>query len=163
MEQTNSTNTGANQARGVMDRIRESATSQLSSQKDRATDGLGSLAHAVRQSTQSFRDNQQDTVAQYIESAADQIEQFSARVRERDVKDLVQDVQQFARRQPAVFIGAAFAVGVVAARFLKSSGDNSPDHKGGQRYGSAAANHEEPSARFDRTSQITPRYAGGGL
>ena len=30
-------------------------------------------------------------------------------------------MQRFARRQPAVFIGSAFALGLVGARFLKSS------------------------------------------
>jgi ElaB/YqjD/DUF883 family membrane-anchored ribosome-binding protein len=110
-----------NKGRGVLNLVRDSATSQLSSQKERATEGLGSLARAVRQSTQSLRDNQQDTVAQYVEQAADRIEEFSSRLRERDLNDLLRDADQFARRQPAVFIGAAFVVGVLAARFLKSS------------------------------------------
>jgi len=34
---------------------------------------------------------------------------------------LLADVQQLARRQPAVFIGSAFELGLVGARFLKSS------------------------------------------
>ena len=107
--------------RGVLEYVRDTATSQLSNQKARATDGLGSLARAVRQSTQSLRDNQQDTAAQYIERAADRIEEFSSRLRDRELGDLMRDAEQFARRQPAVFIGAAFLVGVLAARFLKSS------------------------------------------
>jgi hypothetical protein len=47
---------------------------------------------------------------------------LSATLRDRDVRELVQDAQQFARRQPAIFVGAAFAAGVLAARFMKSSG-----------------------------------------
>jgi hypothetical protein len=61
-------------------------------------------------------------VAQYVEQAADRIEQFSSRLRDRDLGDLMRDADRFARRQPAVFIGAAFMVGVLAARFFKSSG-----------------------------------------
>jgi hypothetical protein len=34
---------------------------------------------------------------------------------------LVGDVENFARRQPALFIGGALALGILAARFLKSS------------------------------------------
>jgi hypothetical protein len=34
---------------------------------------------------------------------------------------LIDDVEDFARREPAVFIGGAIAIGLVAARFLKSS------------------------------------------
>jgi ElaB/YqjD/DUF883 family membrane-anchored ribosome-binding protein len=117
MQQTNMPGS----ASGVLDRVRSSATAQLSSQKTRATDGLGSIAQAVRQTTQPLRDNKQDAIAQYVDKAADQIERFSAQLRDKDVSELVNDAQQFARRQPAMFIGAAFAVGVLTARFLKSS------------------------------------------
>jgi ElaB/YqjD/DUF883 family membrane-anchored ribosome-binding protein len=121
MESMNVQAGNGNTARGVMDRVRDTAASQLSNQKNRATDGLGHLARAVRQSTQSLRDNEQDTVAHYIEQAADRIEQFSSRLRDRDLNELMRDAEKFARRQPAVFIGAAFMVGVLAVRFLKSS------------------------------------------
>jgi ElaB/YqjD/DUF883 family membrane-anchored ribosome-binding protein len=126
MEPVNDTSVEPGAERGVLDRAREGATVRLSSQKDRATEGLGSLARAVRETSQPLRDNQQDTIAQYVEKAADQIERFSTRLRERNVKELVDDAQQFARRQPGVFIGAAFVAGIFAARFLKSSSDARP-------------------------------------
>jgi hypothetical protein len=113
------------------DRIRDTATSQLEKQKARATDGLGNVAQAVRQSTQPLRDRQQDTVARYVEQAADQLERFSERLRTKNVNELVADVQRVMRRQPGVFIGAAFALGLIGARFLKSS---PPDRI--ERYGS---------------------------
>ena len=106
---------------GIVDRVKESATAQLSSQKERATDSLGTVANAVRQTTQSLREQQHDTVAQYIEQAADQIERFSERLKNKDVSELLNDAQQLARRQPALFIGGAFAIGLAGARFLKSS------------------------------------------
>ena len=34
---------------------------------------------------------------------------------------LLDDVEAFARREPAMFIGGAIAIGLLAARFLKSS------------------------------------------
>ena len=57
----------------------------------------------------------------YVEKAADQIERFSGQLRQKDVSELLSDAQRFARQRPAVFIGAAFTAGVLAARFLKSS------------------------------------------
>ena len=127
MEETNAINARPIAPRGLMEQVREGAASQLSTQKDRATDGLGALAQAVRHSTQTLRDNQQDTVADFVERAADQIERVSTRLRDKDVPHLLQDAQLFARRQPAVFIGAAFVAGVLAARFLKSTGTDSQD------------------------------------
>lgn len=123
MEHSTSTTGGSEASRGVMDRVRESATAQIATQKNRATDSLGSFAQAVRKTSQPLRENQQTAIAEYVDKAADQIERFSTRLRERDVKDIVGDVQQFARRQPAVFIGTALAIGVLTARFLKSSSD----------------------------------------
>ena len=104
-----------------MDKLRNGATTQLAAQKDRATDGVSSVAQAVRQSTQQLRDNRHETIAQYVEQAVDRVEQFADRLKEKDVDELVRDAQQFARRNPALFVGAAFGVGMVAARFLKSS------------------------------------------
>ncbi len=111
---------------GIVGKVRERATAQLNTQKDRATDGLGTIAHAVRQTTDKLREDQQDVVAQYVEKAADQIERFSNSLREKDVTELLEDAQRFARRQPALFIGGSFAVGLLAARFLKSSSDARP-------------------------------------
>lgn len=110
-------------ASGIMDKMREGATSQLSTQKDRATDGIGSIAQAVRQSTQHLRDNQHDTIAQYVDQAATQLEQFSARLKQKNVSELLRDAQGLAKKRPAVFIGSAFAIGLLGARFLKSSRD----------------------------------------
>jgi hypothetical protein len=104
-----------------MDKLRNGAASQLGAQKDRATDGVSSVTQAVRQSTQQLRDSQHDTIAQYVEKTVDQIDRFTERLKQKDVNELMRDAQQFARRNPAVFVGAAFGVGVVAARFLKSS------------------------------------------
>src|SRR5829696_5247772 len=116
---------------GIMDKVRDGATSQLSTQKDRATDGIGSVAQAVRQSTQHLRDNQHDTIAQYVEQAANQLERFSTRLKEKDVSELLRDAQQLAKRRPAVFIGSAFAIGLLGARFLKSSRERQSSYRGG--------------------------------
>lgn len=115
------TNQSQHSSTGIVDRVKERATAQLSTQKDKATEGLGTVASAVRQTTQSLRDQHHDTVAGYVEQAADQIERFSQRLKNKDVTELLDDAQLLARRQPALFIGGAFALGLVGARFLKSS------------------------------------------
>ena len=123
MEQRNHTSGGA----GLVDRVKATAATQLGAQKDRATDGLGSVAQAVRQSGQQLRDQQHETIAQYIEQAGDQLERFANRLKDRNVGDLAREAQELARRRPALFIGSAFALGLLAARFLKSSNPNGND------------------------------------
>jgi hypothetical protein len=116
--------TSGDGANGVADRIRGVASTQLSNQKERATDGLSGLSSAIRQSTQTFRDQHQDTMAGWVEAAADRIDRLSQHLRERDIGDLTHDVERFARRQPAAFLGVTFMAGVLAARFLKSSAND---------------------------------------
>jgi len=106
----------------VMDQAREQVKTQLAGQKDRATDGLGTVASALRQTGAQLQNQGQATVSQYAEQAAQAIEGFSAYLRDKDVDDLVFEVENLARRQPTVFLGSAFALGFLAARFLKSSG-----------------------------------------
>jgi hypothetical protein len=123
MEHLNQDANQGGRSTGMVDRVRHTAAAQLTTQKTRATEALGSVAAALRQSSQPLRDNNQAMLADYAGKAADQLEQFSTRFRERDLTELMDDAKRFARRQPALFVGAAFAVGVLAARFLKSSPD----------------------------------------
>jgi len=108
-----------------MDRVRQGATTQLGNQKNKATDGIGTVAQAVRQTTQQLREQRHDTIARYVDEAASQLERFSQRMRDKDVNELLDDAQRFARRRPAVFIGSAFALGMLGARFHKSSREGS--------------------------------------
>jgi hypothetical protein len=125
------TNGRARGTDGIIDKVRDTAAAQLTSQKKRATDGLGNISQAVRQSTHQLRDQEHDVIAHYVEQAADQIDRFSQHMRDKNVDDLMRDIQQMARRRPALFIGGAFAVGLIGARFLKSSSRNSTAGRGG--------------------------------
>ena len=97
-------------------------TSRSAAQKERATGTLGAVAGAVRNATQGLRESGQTGLAGYVNRAADEIDRWTSRLREQDLDDAVREVQQFARRKPAIFLGVAFGAGVLAARFFKSSG-----------------------------------------
>ncbi len=133
------------QDRGVIDRVKERAAAQLSTQKDKATDGLGSVAQFVRQGTQQLRDQQHDTLAGYVEQAANQIDRFSQQLRTKDVSELVNDAQRLARRNPAVFIGSAFAIGIIGARFFKSSSQGDEPWRSDRAYGDGPAQRRQSS------------------
>jgi hypothetical protein len=105
----------------LMDNVKQKAAAQLDSQKGRATDSISVIANAVRGTTTQLRNDQHDVIAQYVDRVADQLERVSTTLRDKDAGELLSDVRDFARRQPALFIGGSFAVGLLAARFLKSS------------------------------------------
>jgi hypothetical protein len=105
----------------VADRARTQVMSQLTSQKERATGGLESVATALRQTGQQLSDQNQGPLGDYAQQAAEAVDQFSRYLRERDVHELIDQAEILARRQPTLFLGGAFALGFLAARFLKSS------------------------------------------
>jgi hypothetical protein len=90
-------------------------------QKDRAAEGLGSVAQALRQTGQQLQGQNQEAFTSYIDRAASQVDRFSTYLQQKDMGQLVYDVERFARRQPALFLGGAFVLGLLGARFLKSS------------------------------------------
>jgi hypothetical protein len=106
----------------LKEQVAGQATGRLEEQKAAASGGLSTVAHAFRQTGAQLRGQEQEGVAQYIDQAAERIEQFSHYLGQRDMRELARDAEQFARREPALFLGGAFAVGMLAARFLKSSG-----------------------------------------
>jgi hypothetical protein len=106
--------------RGLMEQAREGAFHRLDQQKERAASGLSSLVGALRQSGRQL-EGENATVASYVDTAAEQVERFVGGLRNRDVSEIVSDLESFARRRPTMFLGSAFMIGLVAARFLKSS------------------------------------------
>jgi len=111
-------------ASNVVDRTTETVGSkiedQAGTQMRRAGDMLGSVAQAVRQSGDQLRE-QQPQVASVADTAASQLEKAAGYVRESNPQDILREVEHFARRQPAVFVGGALLIGAVAARLLKAS------------------------------------------
>jgi len=125
MNQQSTTNPGNGIGDEIRQLVREKTYEQIGTQKERATGTLGAVAGAVRSATEGLREHGQPGLANYVTRAADEIDRWTSRLREQDLDDAMREVQDFARRKPALFLGVAFGAGVVVARFLKSSGPNS--------------------------------------
>lgn len=105
----------------TLDQVKESGKNQIEGQKDRAAETIGAVAQALRQTGWNLRSGDQAYVADIFDQVAVRFEEFSANLRDKDVNQLVSETESFARRQPALFLGGAFMMGLFAARFLKSS------------------------------------------
>lgn len=121
---------GLDQAKHLVGQAQERATDQvrsrLDSQKHRAADSLSSVAQTLRSSGQQM--NGQEGISRYLTRAADEVENLAHYLEDRDVGELLGQVEDFARRQPVAFLGGAFTLGVLGARFLKSSRSNLHHH-----------------------------------
>jgi ElaB/YqjD/DUF883 family membrane-anchored ribosome-binding protein len=147
-----------NTAGQVADQARTTMTTQVSSQKDRAAEGLSTFAEAIRETGEHLRDREQGAVAGYVEQAADYVDDLSGFLRERDVNQIVYDVERFARRNPTAFIGGAFAIGLLAGRFLKSSSRSSSGYSD-RDYPLAPSSPELGSRAY--TYRSGPEYGTG--
>lgn len=105
--------------------VADKAASTIEEQKAGLTGGLTSAAETVRRvsGTISEGDSQggvSEYAARYTETAAQKLEDAAQYFDRTDLKGIARDVESFARRNPAIFLGTAFALGVLAARFIKS-------------------------------------------
>jgi hypothetical protein len=89
-------------------------------QKNAGADFISGVAGAVRRAANEFDDNI-PLAGQYIRRAATQIDSASEALRRRELRELLGGVQDFARRQPTAFLGAAVLAGFAVVRLLKSS------------------------------------------
>lgn len=136
----------------IAGQVTQQATSRLDEHKSQAAGSLGSVAEALRQSSQQLRDQDQGVVGQYAgqygETIANQVERISTFLQEKDTKEIVQEVESFARREPALFIGGAFLLGLLGARLLKSapSASASTSSFSSSRASSSASSSYSPSS-----------------
>jgi hypothetical protein len=114
------------QAQAAWSETKDSVRSSVAHQQEAAAEGIGDMAGALRTAAQQLGGQRKETVASLAEYAADGLERLSGTLRSKDLDTLVHDVEDFARRQPALFFGAAVAAGFLALRFLKSSREH-PD------------------------------------
>jgi len=119
--------------------LAERATNVGFQQADRAreqtAEGLDQLADSVRR-VSSDMETEQPAIANLTMTAAEQTERIASFLRETDARQLVHTVEDVARRQPLLFVGGAFLLGVAASRFIKAAGGGgSQGGMGGSGYG----------------------------
>lgn len=112
---------GANPGRKGTGDLAAQAESRIERGKHDAAVTLNSVASRLRQSGTQLRDEQQDFAGEYVQRAAQQIERAANYLQTADLREIVDEVENFARRRPAVFIGGAFALGLLASRYLSNS------------------------------------------
>ncbi len=108
------------QAKSTFREARDRAGSSLADGRRQAADQIGNLAGAFHRTGEQLRNDNQERIAGLADSFAGQVEQVAQYLREADLRSIGRDIERLARERPAVVYGAAFAVGLLAARFFKS-------------------------------------------
>lgn len=108
------------QAKEVASNAGEKLRATVTEQKAVGADYVGNVANIIRRTAYEF-DGDIPQAGHYIRKAAAQLENVSDAMRNKDMSQIVGNVQDFARKQPTAFFGAAVLLGFAAVRFLKSA------------------------------------------
>ncbi len=103
------------------EKLKQRGSEILEQQKSRVGSEVRTYSEALRRAAEKLEAKSDTNLAEYASSAADQIDRLGQRIEERSVGELVDDVEEIARRRPEVFFGGMFVAGLASARFLKAS------------------------------------------
>ena len=138
--------------------VTEKATTTLDQRKMTLTSGLTTVADSVRQVSQNLGSSKTESglaeaAAKYTDTAAQKLQDVAGYFENRNVRDMARDLEGFARRNPAMFLGAAFGLGILAARFFKSTPT---------RYNEAGGGREFPTSGGTMDRQLNAPSTTGG-
>jgi hypothetical protein len=138
------------------DGAKQQASSFYDKKKSTVVSEIGNFASILRQAGEA---GDAGIAGRLAAVAAERIETWSNAADAKDLDDVLHEVEAFARRSPALFIGGAMVIGFAASRFVKSSARNlstnnySSEAYGGYRAGTtgSAIGSAGGSAGFDTT------------
>ncbi len=109
-------------AQNARERVQAEAERGFQQGKNRVVTQVSGVAQAFRKTSEQLRAEDQSDLAGYTDRIADGVERVSDYLDDKGLRGAVSDLEGFARQRPAIFVGGALAVGLLAARFLRASG-----------------------------------------
>jgi len=140
-------------AAGAADRFQD----QTREQQRTGADFVGKLAGNIREAARAF-ENDVPFAARGINSAAEYVDEAAEKIRNGSLRDLVDGATDFAKRQPAAFLGLSVLAGFAAVRFLKASGSQNSSGQASSRQGSSSS--DAPSS-YSPSSYNPSSYSSG--
>jgi hypothetical protein len=142
------------QASRAAGQAQERTQAFLSEQKEVAAEHIDGVVKVLHDTVDQLREHSPGAVSDYAERAVDGLDSVAQALREQDVRALVGRVEDFARRQPVLFIAGSVAIGFALARFLKSSSH------GGYGQGSSGAGASSSRSSSYRGAINQPHASG---
>jgi hypothetical protein len=158
------------QAKNTLQQARDRAGSSLGESKNQLAEQATSIAEALRRTTEHLRSEDQQRIAGLTDTITRQVEQVANYLRNKDARAMREDLENLARRQPAIMLGGALVLGLIGARFFKSSerkrgGGRLGDGRGSggeRRYGYTGYNQPFSGASETERQFGASGWSGGG-
>ena len=158
---------------GAMSKIKSEATAvaqgakrqgqeQFETRKHAAADQTEKLAGVVERVADEFKDQDQQSLAEYAGQLAGSMKSFAENLRDRSLDEVIRDTQQLARNNPTLFLMGSVAVGIALSRFFKASADRSTrqDNEFGSYASQPVTFESRPSVIAGSTSPTPSSLAG---
>ncbi|MDV6030401.1 MAG: hypothetical protein F9B45_09905 [Phycisphaera sp. RhM] len=136
------------------EQAKQSGAQYAREKKTRLAEEIGVFSGAIRKASGKLHEEQHDSIASYVDAAAEQLERCRQSLESKDIGEIVDDVQDFARRRPEIVYGGLFVAGLAAMRFLKASKPARP-----RRVDPHDLSHHDnrPPAAFGHAPATTPQ------
>lgn len=131
--------------------------SEVDSRKSDAADQIRSVSTTVQNAAGGLDANAPSWLKSAFQQGAHQLQRFADALDQKDSRQLVSEVQDFARERPALFLGACAAAGFAAARIFKAGGEQQSGGSQGQQFGGGQSSGQ----RFGSTQQSNEQQFGG--
>ena len=97
--------------------------------KDQAAEGITQVAESIRRVSLDM-EGSQPQIAEVAQTAAEQADRIATYLQQTDAREILHTVEDVARRQPLLFLGGAFLLGMAATRLVKAAGGSSQQQSG---------------------------------
>jgi len=139
-------------ASGAADHFQDKAREQQRS----GADFIERFAGNIRDAAHAF-DNDAPFASRGINSAANYVEDAAQKIRDGSFRELIDGATDFAKRQPAAFLGLSVLAGFAVVRFLKASGGQSSTSQGAGRQSAQSWVDRSPGAAFENRQDFFQR------
>ena len=105
---------------------------EVDARKGDAAEQAKSVSNAIQTAAGELDENAPTWLKSAFQQGADQIQRFAETIEQKDSRQILNEVQSFARERPALFLGACAAAGFAAARIFKAGGEERASQQFGQ-------------------------------
>lgn len=149
------------QAKDLLDQGRAQLKDQTITQQQKAAQGLTSLAQELRGLADGTSSGAPGPARDLLQQASGMVETFADKLQNREPAQLLDEVRDFARRKPGMFLLGAAAAGVLAGRLTRGVQAAHSDSSGnGSGYRPGQTNYVDPAPTYSDYTATGPDYAG---
>jgi uncharacterized phage infection (PIP) family protein YhgE len=138
------------QARDLLAQGRSQLKDQAMTQQQKAAQGLSSLAQELRGLADGTSSGAPGPARDLLQQASGMVESFADRLQNREPAELLDEVRNFARRKPGLFLLGAAAAGVLAGRLtsgVKAAHSDTTSY-GAAGYRPGQTNYVDPAPTY---------------